>query len=306
METGSGAATTREVRRAVRALATALAVARQHPDRPALWQKARQHAARAVATATRWGPVQLLLHAGAVHYGSSPLLPFHLDEAPFGLLRGAGIGVLTLAGELGPTTAERLLDRLAAMPSGDRPGTRLAAWFEAGSLPGAVLRATIDDPGQGDGGAFWRPLPPPMPSTPALDALVQRDIAANLAALAARQLLDDAEQFGSELGGLLERTMARLLAQDDLATATWLLGETERHPVVAPAITQRLLTMTGERCDDAWLRAQVADASPEDLMALTSLVMLLGDDTAERFAAAAAEVAHPLTQWLCELLGRPS
>ncbi|MEZ6037773.1 MAG: hypothetical protein R3F29_09855 [Planctomycetota bacterium] len=306
METGTGSGPSRLVRTAVRALAAALAVTRQHRSRPELCQKARLHAARALEAATRGGPVTLALHAGAVHFAGQPLLAFHADDAPFGPLRGAGIGELRLAGDLSLAVAEGLIDRLLAMPTGDGAETSLAAWFDAGQLPGATLRATIDDPGQGSADDFWRVLPTPPPRSPALDALVQRDAAANLPALAARQLLDDAEQFGSELGGLLERTMARLLANDDLATATWLLGEAQRQPVFDRAIARRLVAMARERCDEHWLRAQVADASAEDLMALTSLVMQLGDDVAERFAAAAAEVAHPLTQWLCELLGRPS
>lgn len=294
------------MRAAVRALAAASAVARQHPDRPELGHKARLHAARALELATRGHAVTLALHAGAVHFDGQPLLGYHADEPPFGPLRGAGIGELTLAADLTVPVAEQLIDRLAAMPTGDRAGARLAAWFEQAHLPGATLRANLDDPGQGGAETFWRALPTPMRGTPALDALVQRDAAANLPALAARQLLDDAEQFGVELGGLLERTMKRLLAQDDLATASWLLGEVQRQPSFDHRIGLRLVAMTRERCDEHWLREQVAGASPQDLMAVTSLVMQLGDETAERFAAAAAEVAHPLTSWLCELLGRPS
>ena len=145
--------------------------------------------------------------------------------------------------------------------------------------------------------------------------MIERDGSANLPALAARQLFDDTErspthcstipQTSMPCGRILERLMERILQADDIATTTWLLTELERRPSFDATTKEQLLDKARQHCTASWLQGKLERGTTDELLQLSSLVMQLGDDTAESFAAAAAAVAHPLSQWLSELLGHP-
>ena len=97
--------------------------------------------------------------------------------------------------------------------------------------------------------------------------------------------------------------MERILEADDIPTTTWLLTEIERRSDAHKASFQHLLQMARQHCNVAWLQAKLGRSTTDELLQLSALVMQLGDDIAEDFATAAAAVAHPLSQWLGELLG---
>ena len=286
-------------RAGVLALGAALAARRQHPAAEELWRAAMRRAAAALALAATSAPLVLRLRAGAVQLAGDdePLLPFRPHEAPFGLLRGAGIGELRLRAGIEASDCEQFVEHLC--------GVVPAQLLAAEQLPGVALRALDDLPnGAADPREAWRMLPPSAAAaaSPALRAIVQRDDTCNLPALAVRQLLDDCEHLGTAPDGLLENLLRRVLAQDDVATVTWLLTECQRQATFDQPIVQRLTMLARAKCDDAWLRERLRRDTPEQLMQLSALVMQLGPDVAERFAAAAADTAHPLTQWLGELL----
>jgi len=306
MQPGGSNGPHKDARAAVLALHAALTAYRQHPDAPGLWRKALRRAAATLERATSDAPLHLSLRSGAVHVGDEPVVPFRSDQAPFGLLRSAGVGELALARGSSSGDCERLVVHLCGMANSQDTEHELHALLDTAHLPGVALRAAADLPDErADDRASWDALPPPAATVSAtLRAQVQRDDTSNLPALAARQLLDDCEHIGTAHGGLLDQLMQRLLSMDDVATVTWLLTEARRQTAFDRDVVERLAEMARAHCDDAWLHERLDRGTHEELLQLCSLVMQLGDDVAERFANAAAEIAHPLSQWLGELLGR--
>lgn len=304
-------------RAAVLALQNALAASRQHPDTAEVWRPARRRAIELLDQSTQLGPLTLGLRAGSVYVDAEAVLNFHWDEPPFGPLRRAGIGELVLAQTLGRDRLEQLLDQLSAMAaSGDVDG-ELTALIDTSRIPGVELRAAVDIPAAGDDGRNdWHALPAPRKSCAAVRAMIERDCKSNLPALAARQLFDDLEHLdppsetipapAASSGQILPRLMERVLEADDIATAIWLLTELERRPQFDARAKAKLLAMAQQHCSVAWLQKNLDRGCAEDLLQVSALAMQLGDDIAERFAHAAAAVAHPLSQWLGKLLGYPS
>ena len=254
------------------------------------------------------------LRAGAVYVGHEAILKFHPEDRPFGRLRGAGIGEVVLTTALPTKHLEQLLLQLTQMSDCRDSDGELTALIDAAHIPGVELRAAADLPTHSEPEACdWTALPEPANTSALVRAMIQRDGAANLPALAARQLLDDCERLqGSTTQALtsnvpcsriLERLMARILLADDIATTTWLLTELERRPEFDAATQQQLLQMARAHCANSWIRAKLERGTTDELLQLSSLVMQLGDDIAEEFSAAAAAVAHPLSLWLSDLLG---
>lgn len=161
-------------------------------------------------------------------------------------------------------------------------------------------RSDADD--RDAGSDDWQLLPGPAAAAAALRPLVARDLAANLTALAARQCLDDLETDAGAGAGTLTDLFARLLADGDLATATWLLAEVEHHAHVPPGVRRRLHEAALARADTAWLRHRLAQGTRDDLLALAAFALQLGDDVAGRLVRLAA--THPLGRWLRDLLGQ--
>jgi hypothetical protein len=296
----------KRARAAVLGMRALLNGTRRHPDKPELWLPALRRAVRALVAATANGRLVLQLRAGAVHVDDEPLLPFHLGEPPFGLLRQAGIGELAFGPDVTPESAERLLQHFAAMPVHDDPERDLAALFALARDHQAELRALADLPHDAeDDAARWTGLPAALPTTAPLRSLVERDLGCNLPALAVRQLLDDNEAEGAPPGDVLERLMARLLDTGDVPTVTWLLGEAASRPATGAATTARITAMARSHCSNSWLMNRLDIGTREEMLSLSALVMELGDDVAERCARAAAAIGHPLARWLGELLGHP-
>lgn len=302
-------------RAAVLALQNALGAARQHPDAEELWRPARRRAISALEAATRGAPLVLGLRAGAVYVGSEAVLRFQPGDRPFGQLREAGIGAVVLTEAIPTDRLELLLQKLTAMSDCEDADRELAALIDTASVPGIELRAAADLPSSGnDERVDWSALPKPPNVPPGVRAMIQRDGAANLPALAARQLFDDRERPASKTsttvpapspcGTILAKLMERILAADDIATTTWLLTELDERPEAYDASRDDLLRLARSHCDQEWLKHKLDRGTSDELLQLSALVMQLGDDVAEEFAAAAAAVAHPLTQWLGELLGQ--
>lgn len=293
-------------RAAVLAMHRALQALRQHPDAPGLCDKALQHAVRAVEAATATAPLVLQLRAGAVHVGGAALVPFHAGEPPFGLLRDGGIGELVLDQAIPPAAVHELLLRFAAMPANGDAEAELSSLCATARIAQVELHALHDlaTASAHDEGT-WADLPPPVPVSPALRALLERDLTGNLPALVVRQLLDDCERDGTPPGETLDRLLRRLLDRRDAASAAALLVAAQGHPLLAGAASDRLAAIARSHCDAAWLEAALRTATHDEALDLSGLAMQLGDDVTARFATAAAAVAHPLSDWLGELLGHP-
>jgi hypothetical protein len=301
-------------RAAVLALQNALAASRQHPEAPEVWRPAQRRALADLWSATRHDSLVIGLRAGSVYVGDEAVLQFHADDPPFGRLRGAGIGELVLAHALPAERLDELLQQLTAMSDSDDADGELTALIDAAHIPGVELRAATDLPSTAaQEEVDWSALPPPTVMSASVRAIIQRDGAANLPALAARQLFDDSEMAAPQAiatapnpvpcAHILERLMERIVEADDIATTTWLLTELERRPDVSDTSRARLLQLARQHCSVAWLKLKLDRGTPDELLQLSALVMQLGDDIAENFASAAAEVAHPLSQWLSQLLG---
>lgn len=303
-------------REAVLALHNALAAHRQHPDAPKVWRPARRRAIEHLLATTLEAPLSLGLRAGSVYVANEAVLTFHPDEPPFGLLRRAGIGELELQPSLGAEELEALLQQLSAMAgSGDADG-ELTALIDAARIPGVELHAAVDLPAADqDRGPDWNALPAPHPSTPGVRAMIDRDCNSNLPALAARQLFDDLETETTSSTTLqpttapsahiLSRLMQRVLDKDDIGTTTWLLTELEHRPQFDAETRAQMLAMAREHCSVTWLQTKLDGGTTDDLLQVSALAMQLGDEVAEKFAHAAAAIAHPLSRWLGELLGHP-
>ncbi|MFN3240580.1 MAG: hypothetical protein ACE37K_03610 [Planctomycetota bacterium] len=291
-------------RAAVQSLHNALAARRQHPAAPELWRPAHRRALGALRRATEHGPLQLFLRAGAVHVGDEAVMAFLPDDPPFGRLRAAGIGEVVLTEGIAEAGVDEFVGRLHALAASDDADAELQALLATAHVSGVELRAEADLPDAGrESTADWSALPPPLPTSAAVRAIVERDGAANLPALAARQLLDDCECQVPNSGRILQRLLDRMLAAGDVKTITWLLTEIERQPQFDPLTRDRMFAQARAHCDAAWLQDRLDHGTTDELLELSALVMQLGDDIAENFAAAAAAVAHPLTQWIGDLLG---
>lgn len=298
-----------ERRAAVQALQAALATRRQHPETPAMWQTAHRRAVQAIGTACRGEALEFALRAGEVVVDEQVVHHFHPDDRPFGQLRAAGIGEVRLEADLQPEPIDALLTLMTHLSICTEAETEFDALLRLHRIDGIALRATSDLPGpEGTTAGEWDALPPPLPASARLRALVARDTASNWPALAARQLLEDlrgtdasdpARDASFEVLGDL---MARLLAADDLGTVTWLLTELQARPDIPPAAHRSLLQMVRAHATSPWLADMLGRGSSQELLQLSALALQLGDDTAARFAAAALAVEHPLSQWLGELL----
>ena len=88
----------------------------------------------------------------------------------------------------------------------------------------------------------------------------------------------------------------------DVKSAAWMLGEVERRAYVDPITRDRLFAQSRARCSQSFLRAQLDQDTDDELLELAALAVLLGDDVAAAFAAAADEAGHPLSCWVSELL----
>jgi hypothetical protein len=294
-------------RTAVQALHHALRTMREHPEAPALLQTARRHCHRALLQACAERPLVLQLRSGAVHIDGVPVLPFGPGDAPFDALQRAGIGELVLGPDLPPTAVELLLARLAAVRERDEPEVAVRTVIGPEPQPWLQLRAA-HGPDQSHttaaATADWWLLPGPGASARALRAMVDRDLAANLPALATAQLLLDLDQLPPPPDAVLHGLFERLLTGGDLSTAGWLLGEVERQPNVPASVRAKLHGTAAAVTDDAWLRRQLEQASHGELLELATFVLQLGDATAERLAQLASAEPQANGRWLCELLGR--
>lgn len=304
-------------RSAVLALQRAFAARRQHPDTTELWQPAWRLAADALQQATEQAAVHLTLQSGSVGIGAEAVLQFLPHEPPFGLLRRAGIGEVILAHAMDAEWHAHLLDQLAIMADSTDLEEELAAILEASRTPGVTLRAAVDLPGSREHVDHdWDLLESPRPESRAVRAIVERDSSANLPALAVHQLLDDLEapaNGSTELTAaaststqILLGLMARVLAANDITTATWLLTELQYRRVLPQPARQRILSMARDHGSDQWLQTMLSRGTTEELLQVAALAMQLGDDTTRRFAAAASAARHPLSLWLSELLKSPS
>jgi len=297
-----------DARTAVQALHHALRTMREHPEAPALLQTARRQCQRALQQACAERPLALQLRAGAVHIDGVPVLPFEPGEPPFDALHRAGISELVLGPDLPATAVEPLLARLAAVRDRDDPevtvrivmGPEPQPWLQLRAAHGPLLDRSAP-PTTPD----WWLLPAPAAAARDLRPVVDRDLAANLPALAAAQLLADLDQLPPPPDAVLQGLLERLLQRGDFATAGWLLGEVDRQPNVPAAARAHLRHTAEEAVNDAWLRRQLEQASHSELLDLATFVLQLGDATTERLARLAGADPQPSSRWLRELLGWP-
>ena len=295
----------RTARAAVLSLQNALAARRQHPDEPELWRPAHRRAVATLRRATEHGPLVLFLRAGAVHVADEAVLAFLPDDAPFGPLRDAGIGEIRIAAQIAAEQLEQFVGRLHAVADGDHAQVELQDLLATAHVTGVELRASADQPTSGPRDVLdWSALPAPLPGSATVRAIVERDGAANLPALAARQLLDDCEQRAEHGGHVLQRLLQRMLTAGDVKTMTWLLTEIERLQQFDPLARDRMFAQARAHCDAAWLQDRLDHGSADELLELSALVMQLGDDIASEFARLAAAAAHPLSQWIGDLMGK--
>jgi hypothetical protein len=305
-------------RGAVLALHQALAVRRQHPDHPALWRAAMRHCRQAVAAATRTAPLVVQLRDGRVHAADEALFPFAPGDLPFGPLRAAGVGAVELAAGIADPAIDALVERLLTVSDHPDPEQSVAGLFAAPQLASVQFRVTSGDDAANPhhDWALVLPAPPPPPE---LQAMVARDLAGNLPALVARQLLDDVDGAGGDGVGAdaeerrdgatafaataLHGLLTRMLATWDLGSASWLLGELGNHPAVTEATRARLLAAAVAQCDGDWLAARIDRSSHEEMLALAAFVLQLGDEVAERFVERTASTHEALSRWLADLLG---
>lgn len=289
-------------RGAVLALRQALAIRRQHPGNEPLWRMAQRHCRQALQAATNERALPIELHDGQVHAAGETLFAFAAADLPFGPLRNAGIGALEFDPGVPAASIDELLERLHAVTDDDDAERGVACLFAGPPLAGVHLRAA-----SGIGTAQplldWALVLPHSPPLPELRALVARDQAQNLPALVARQLLDDLTADNSLTAQALHGLFARMLTDDDLGTATWLLGEVSRHDAVPPSLRARLFADGAALCDNGWLAARIERTSRDELLALTAFVFQLGDDVAERFVQLTAAANQPLSRLLADMLG---
>lgn len=290
------------------ALHHALRTVRERPDQLELTRAAIRRCREALAAALQHGPLRITLHDGALAVDGSTVLRFAPEDVPFGALSAAGIGELVVAPQLPAEAVAELVQRLAAVRCENDPETTVATAVGPAALPFVQLRAAAATSGtagsaQGHAADWWL-LPPPGAAARALRPLVERDLAANLPALAAAQLLLDLDRQPPPPDAVLQGLFERLLHGCELGTAAWLLGAVDRQPNVPASARARLRQTAETATGDDWLRRALAEAADDELLDLASFVIELGTDAAARCARLAEEVAHPRARWLGELLGQ--
>lgn len=282
----------------------ALAVRRQHPDHEALWCRALGGCRRALLAATADRPLVIELRDGHVHANGEALFAFGPAELPFGPMRQAGIGAIELGQGLGSASIEQLVARLLTVSEHPDPEQGVAGLFVEPELAGVQLHAALGSSTADRPALDWLPILPTAPPPAELRKLVARDLAANWPALTARQLREDlAGEPASCAEGLLG-LLSRMLADDDWATAGWLLGEISQDEAVPPPLRARLLAVATAHCSDAWLASRIAQHSANELLALAAFVFELGAAAVERFVALTAEANQPLARLLADVLGK--
>ena len=286
-------------REAALALQQAIGARLQRPNSTALWGPAWRHAGEVMAGAAASQDLELRVAARADRAPDC----LDADAPPFAQLAALGVGQLCLRQGADPADARALIDALYSLCDGTRAGDDgllcLADLSNVGlrGASGAGLRPDTD---------AWASLPSPAPTSDELRSSVERDLAANLPALAARQLLDDAELEVQTVRPILQALLERMLDADDVKSAAWMLGEVERRAYVDPITRDQLFAQARARCSKRFLRAQLEQGTNDALLELAALVVLLGEDVAAAFAAAADEAARPLSCWVSELLrGQP-
>lgn len=289
------------------ALHHALRTVRERPDQLELTRAAIRRCREALAAALRHGPLRITLHDGALAVCGATVLRFAAEDVPFGALSAAGIGELVVAPQLPAEAVAELVQRLAAVRCENDPETTVATALGPAARPFVQLRAASASGAVGSApghAADWWLLPPPAAAARALRPLVERDLAANLPALAAAQLLLDLDRQPPPPDAVLQGLFDRLLHDRELGTAAWLLGAVDRQPNV-PATARARLRQTAETVTgDDWLRRALSEAADDELLDLASFVIELGTDAAARCAHLAEQVAHPRARWLGELLGQ--
>jgi hypothetical protein len=293
-------------RSAVRAMLHAVAAVQRHPDAAPLHDRARRECATAVAAVTSHDNLVLTLRAQAIGVDDD-LVPTGGGDGPFAALRGAGIGELVLRRGIAPATVDALVHRLAALRGDADPEVTIAGLVGPAGLPHVQLRALPSPDHEPQPLHEPWPLPPPGLAALALRALVEREAASNLPALAARQLLEELETAPLASTDLLEGLFARLLGSGDLAAATWLLDAVAHHPGVPAGSRDRLLAQAVALADDTWLAHQLDRGAGNERLDLAAFVMQLGEPTTQRFCRLADAAGQPWSRWLGDLLGnRPN
>ncbi len=287
-------------RAAVLALHNALCTLRQHPDQAPLARTALRRCEEELGTATAHGPLTLGLRLTAVQLGAEDVLTFAANDAPFGLLRLAGIGQVVLSKNFAAENVPPLVQSLVKVTD----EASAERWVRDQSLSGVLLRAaTLDGTTPDEACSEWARLAIAEPTSEIVSALIARDQASNLPALAAQQCLLDLDRECIDHDTTLARLLARMLERRDLATASWLLAEVDHHEGVAPSTRRLLHQQAIDRADNAWLQHHLDHGTRDELMNLTAFVMQLGERAAERFADLVAAASHPFSRWLSGLLG---
>ena len=204
---------------------------------------------------------------------------------------------------------EALVSRLTAMRgSGDTEST-VAALVGRTGLPQVLLRASVQGANETPAGPDWWRLPPPLAATATLRAFVERDLAANLPALAGQSLLDDLDgpdvidEAPLPVETALQQLLIRMLDRRDIATAAWLLAQVQHHARIGKAVHDRLQATAQLRADDEWLQTQLDAATRDEVVGLAAFVMQLGPVAAARLPSLANACGHPFAPLLRELLG---
>ncbi len=303
--TGPGSVrSARAAKQAAIALHRAVGTVRQHPSAAALQHAALRRCLEAVRAATLGAPLVVDLGGDTVAVAGERVPSIPTTTGPLAALRRAGIGALELAIGIPPAAIAELVARLAALHAEADPEDAYRR-IAAPGLSHVRLRAAAEAgaatlPNSGDG---WC-LPERAAGANRLRPLVARDLACNLPARAARQLFEDLEEHPLAGDDALAGLFARLLADADYATASWMLAEAAHHPQVPVATHQRLVAAATARVDEGWLLQQLEQGSGEELLTLASFLMELGDDVADRLARVAADSAQPWSRLVCDLLGR--
>ena len=299
------------------ALLDAVESLRQHPEQSELHHAALRKAHAAILAATTQGP----LHIGLCPAdGSEPTggdegnrlqlvdelvrtspAPGQRSAAPFAPLQAAGVGDVVLLPGITAAELHRLAGHLAATSAGDDPEQAVRRLQRDPALANVQLRtaATCAIPAPSDEALDWTALPTVAAPSPELASLVARDLASNLPALVARQLLDDLAAQPAASGRTLVQLLHGLLDRDDLVTASWLLAEVTQE---APGLADQLRQLAAARADDRWLQRWLTNGTRDELTQLCTFVMQLPDEVPLRFAERLAATAHPQARWLRALL----
>lgn len=305
MPTSRGTQDRQTARGAVLALHHAVCSLRQHPGNDELLRAALRRCTDALHAATGRGTLTIALGDGVVQVADEPVVPYGPTDPPFGPLHRAGIGELHLQPGMPAQEVEALVRRLAGITHDEDPERAIRGLVGAPALAHVRLRASAcGSDANAEVPADWSLLPV-RATAPDLQAFVARDLASNLPALAARQILDDVDAGPHDASDCLPALFARMLAAGDLASASWLLAEVDHHPGLAPATREQLHRQATERAGPGWLRQQLELGTRSEWMDLTAFVMQVGGEVATNFARLLQELAHPLAHWFADLPGTP-